>query len=132
MPIQSASISLGATVSASGGTAEALQSLGGDSSNRVTSYDDADYKMRTEARFSVQRPVVKPAAPNGYTQKRSQTILVKPRLLANGNLTHDTITITVSTDVETSAANNSALRHEAAQLLVDTDFTNFWYSQSTD
>jgi hypothetical protein len=66
-----------------------------------------------------------------YTQARSKLVIKYPKTLANDYVTVNTLTIELSTDVETTAAEKLELRKVAAQTLFDADFTSFWDNLST-
>lgn len=116
-----------ATVSASGGTAMPMTSIGG-SENKNTLVVDADTDLRTQRSisFAVRRPKVQASAPNGYTQGRCNALLKFPVTLANGNLTVDTISIQLSTDVETTVAEKTEYIKLAAQALIDSETLAAW------
>lgn len=124
MSLINASLLTGATLSASGGTALPLASLG-QSGNKVTLVPTADTDFRTRRSFdvTVKSPSPNSAGPNGYTQARPSVVVKQPIVLANGKTTVNTARVELAYDVETSQAQIDALMLLAAQVLFDADFT---------
>ena len=122
MGLNNASLLQGATVAASGGTALAFSSLGGSPGNTLYAIDDPDIRTRRDIVCNTTAARPKSDAPNGYPTPRTT--------LDNGNVTVNTIRIEMSTDVETTDAEKLELRSIAAQVLVDSDFLEFWDNQS--
>lgn len=116
-----------ATVSATGGTSMPMTSIGG-SENKNTLIVDADTDLRTQRSitFTVRRPKVQASAPNGYTQGRCTALIKIPRLLANGKITVDTVSIQVSADVETTVAQKTEMLKLGAQALFDSETLAAW------
>lgn len=116
-----------ATVSATGGTSMPMTSIGG-SENKNTLIVDADSDLRTQrsVTFSVRRPKIQASAPNGYTQGRCNALFKFPRILDNGNISVDTVSIQVSTDVETTVAEKTEMLKLAAQGLFDSETQAAW------
>ena len=130
MGLNNASLLQGATVAASGGTALAFSSLGGSPGNTLYAIDDPDIRTRRDIVCNTTAARPKSDAPNGYTQQRTNATVKIPLTLDNGNVTVNTIRIEMSTDVETTDAEKLELRSIAAQVLVDSDFLEFWDNQS--
>lgn len=68
--------------------------------------------------------------PNGYTQARSVATLKYPLLLANGNITVETIQISLAYDIESSVARITALLDDACQIQKHADLQPFWTTQA--
>lgn len=131
MSISSASILLGGTVAASGGTATTFISKGDDPlSHKVILDDGSSFALQTEVRFSTKEPKVSVDAPNGYTQGRNFVVIQVPKLLANGNYTVNTYKCEISEDIEVSDAERAEAISLLAQMLVDTDYSDFWDKRS--
>lgn len=131
MPISTATINSGATVSASGGTALTFASRGSEPGRNVIYVaSDTDLRTRREADFSVSYPKIQGSAPNGYTQARRTVVMKFPLVLENGNVTVNTIRIVLSTDVETTDAEIGEYLALGAQAMIDTDFSSYWSSLS--
>lgn len=131
MSIQTASIPLGGTHSVTGGVATGLIVKNSSGSKVEAIIDDgSSFKAQTELDFTTKEPKPKADAPNGYTQRRNQVFINEPLVLANGNLTHNTVTIVVSTDIEASDTVLAGLREKAIHALFDADFQDFWNKQS--
>ncbi len=131
MSIQSASIPVGGTYAATGGTATGLL-VRKDSASKVESILDnnAEFINQVNVDFLITEPKTKADAPNGYTQMRNQVYFKVPLALDNGKRTHNTLDIRISADVETTAAELATLREYAMHVLADADFQNFWDKQA--
>jgi hypothetical protein len=131
MPINAATPKVGSTtyVEPSDGTADVLSRLGATLAEARATFDaDTEYLTQKSIDFSVTEPRVNPSLPNGYTQQKRIAKLKIPLELDNGNRTVNTVTITMSCDIETSAAERTELMMLGSQLLGDSDFTDFWQS----
>lgn len=131
MSISAASIPVGATISPTGGSATSFTVLGGDESRvEAVLADGSAFAARTKMTFTAKSPKTSASAPGGYTQLRNKVVISKPKTLANGNTTLNTISVELSVDPESSAADMTALQTLACLLLSDSDFTAFWQQQS--
>lgn len=130
MSIEAGSILLDPTTSFTGGTAKAFTSLGQNGQIHEVVFDGTDYLTQSRASFKTKSPKISASAPNGYTQKRNEVIFKTPLALDNGNSTVNTVSIVLSADVETTEAEIETMLEYAAQLLADTDFSDFWKQQS--
>lgn len=121
----------GPTISPSGGSALAFTSQGvqGDK-NRFICDADTDLRTQRVIELSCRRPRAQASAPNGYTQARVSGFYKIPRILANGNISVDTISVTISTDVETTVAQKSEMLLQGAQLFIDSELLGAWTQQN--
>jgi len=132
MTIANGSILKDGTISVTGGTATDLSSLGNTLNQHHAYFDGTDYLTRSMAEFSIKQPKVSANAPNGYTQARSIMVIKSPLALDNGNTTFNSISINFACDVETTQAEKRTMLGLAAQMLSDSDFSDFWENQSTE
>lgn len=133
MSISSASVLKDGTVATTGGTATALLSKGTSLTQHNCLLDDgATFALQSEVQFSIKEPKVSATAPNGYTQVRNVVFVKVPVVLDNGNSTVNTANITMAFDPEMTAAEKLSVRVYLAQLLTDSDFTDFWDKQGLD
>jgi hypothetical protein len=131
MSIENSSILVGGTVATTGGTATGLLVKGENLNEKRCILDNAsDFLAQTKVNFSTKEPTPSSKAPNGYTQRRSTVYIQDPLVLDNGNLTNNTVTITIACDPETDSSEVAALRVLAAQAVHSSDFDEFWNSQS--
>lgn len=131
MTIQALSVAVGATLAPTGGTATGVISKGQSLDSHVTVLNDSSaFIDQTLIAFSIKDPKVSSSAPNGYTQARSSVKISVPLDLDNGNRTVNTLSISLSVDPETTAAEIQALLVLGAQLLFDSDCSDFWKKQS--
>jgi hypothetical protein len=110
-----------------GGIALTFASAGSISSGCLTLYvpADTDLRLRRTMKCTAKSPNVQITAPNGYTQARTETLFTKPKLLANGKLTTNTVRISVAYDIETTQLEIQELLDVGAQALVDADFSAY-------
>lgn len=131
MSIASSSILVDGTVATTGGTATGVLTKGGTlNETKVILDDSSEFIAQTSVSFVVKDPKVSASSPNGYTQARSSVKVSVPLALDNGNQTVNTINIILSVDPETTDAEIASLLVLSAQLLADSDFSDFWKKQS--
>lgn len=131
MSFASASIPVGATFAPTGGTATSLLSLGRvGSSESFLVNDSSAFISRKLVNANVTEPRVNASSPNGYTQRRARVNIQVPITLANGKTTTNSITMELACDPETSNAQVDALHSLAINILNDSDFDAFWYSNA--
>lgn len=130
MPVQNASISAGATISAAGGTAVNYTPNGITIQNGVQLIDAAitDYRIRPTLTLKVKAPVLDKDMV--YSKDRKSMLLVEPILLASGRVVFNLLRIEREIHPETTAANALSFNTKGAQLLTDVDFTHFWSAGS--
>lgn len=109
------------SIAVTGGTDRVFGSIlaRGANSTRVGNSGIADVNLRDTVTVRVSPPTVNKGLPNGYTQAVVNIKYVRPKILANGKRTTDTVTIIKSFDIETSAADHLALNENGAQLLLN-------------
>lgn len=131
MSIVSGSVLYDGTVATTGGTATSFISKGGTLAQLDVILDDSsEFKDQTKVEFKVSEPRVQTSAPNGYTQQRNVVKVLSPLDLDNSNRTINTLEIKMSVDHETTDAEIESLLVLGAQLLHDSDFSDFWKKQS--
>ena len=132
MSINAASILIDGTVSTTGGTATSLKTKTNDNSgHRVYLDDSSDLADQTEITFSTKEAKVKSDAPSGYTQPRNNLFVRIPFTVpSTGLVTYRTVKVEFADDIEVTDAQKLSTRVLVAQLLVDSDFTDFWDDQS--
>lgn len=130
MSVQNASINAGATISATGGTAVSYTPNGVTIPNGIQLIDAAitDYRVRPTLTLRNKLPVLDSLGV--YSKDRKSCLLVEPILLASGKVVFNLIRIEREIHPETPAANALGLNTKGAQLLTDSDFTNFWAAGS--
>lgn len=129
MGVQNATLLVGATVSATGGTSTAFVPNGASVNNGVQVVDSTNTNAVTRASVTVKtiKQAVLDMATGLFTGKtKRQAQLVRPKVLANGRVVFPLIRIELEVHPENTDAEISALMSEGAQLLTDTDFTSFW------
>lgn len=128
MALNGAGILVGATISPTGGTATTFASAGIQNSvQTLNNNDDTDLRTRRQIVASTKSPSVLASAPNGYTQARNSVTIKWPQTLTNGKVSVDTMRIELSRDVETTQAEVLEYLKQGAQVLIDSDFLDYWY-----
>lgn len=131
MTIASSQVLIDSTPSFTAGTATTLKHKT-DSDNSIIVFldDGSDLVSQKTVEFSYKGPKVQAGTPNGYTQARNSVVVKSPFILDNGELTVNTVRIEIAVDSELTAAEKLTLRDWAAQLLLDSDYTEFWDDQT--
>lgn len=131
MTIVAASVLKDGTVATTGGTATTLISKGQTlGQHDVIINDSAAFFAQSTISFVTKDPKPSVNAPNGYTQARCSAKLSVPLALDNEKVTVNTLTIQLAYDPEATAAEIESMLVYGAQLLKDSDFSDFWKKQS--
>lgn len=128
MTIRTFAPSLGATgLTATGGTATALIGLNSDYSKlKLAIAGSSSIKDRSTLSYSATPAKASSNGPNGYTQERTGTQLLSPKLLANDKITYNSISVQTSFDVETTDAEKLELILIMAQSMAATATREFY------
>lgn len=131
MSLVTSSILKDGVVATTGGTATGMIDKGGTLEKWEGILDDgSEFISQSVCSFTIKDPKVNIGSPNGYTQARSTVTLKVPLLLDNGSYTVNTLSIQLAVDHETTDAEISTMLVYGAQLLADSDFSDFWKKQS--
>lgn len=126
MSLANAAIVTGGTISVAGGSAVTYAPYSTSPDQVVLGVAaDTDLRLRRQIKCKVKPPRVSPSAPGGYTQARADALVIHPILLANGKYTQCTVQIGISFDPEMSSTEKTKMIDTAAQVLFDSDFTEF-------
>lgn len=122
----SATILAGGTPSVTGGTSQTFTLDSTKVNNGVHMQDAtvADYRVRPALTAVAKLPTLQ--SDGSYTKQKCSAVLIRPKILASGKTVFNLVRIEVEVHPELSAADHLALRNDAAQLLFDSDFSNFW------
>lgn len=129
MGVQNATLLVGATVSATGGTSTAFVPNGASVNGGVQVVDSTNTNAVTRASmtFKTIKQAVLDMVTGLFTGKtKRQAQLVRPKVLANGRVVFPLIRIELEVHPENTDAEITALMAEGAQMLTDPDFTSFW------
>lgn len=131
MGLKTMSLLTGATVSASGGTALAFADNGVSIQNGVQLIvpADTDYQTRRQVTAKVKQPIVD-SKTGAYGKDRKTISLTKPQVLSDGKVIFNVIRIEREVHPSMAAADVLELNKLGAQLLIDTDLTDFWANGS--
>jgi len=130
MGLNSSTLLLGATCSATGGVSHSFTPDGLMISNGLHLIDAAitDYRTRPSITVKTKQPTLLPDGTWGRG-KRSMTITL-PKVLSSGKQEFPNVRIELSDHPEMSQAEIDALTCYAAQSLFDADFLAFWRTGS--
>lgn len=129
MGLQNATLLVGATVAATGGTSTSFANNGSPVSGGIQVIDTTNTNAVTRA--SITFRTIKQATldliSGLFTGKiKRQAQLVRPKVTASGRVVFPLVRIELEYSPENTDAEITALINEGAQLLVDADFTSFW------
>lgn len=126
MSLQNASILSGATVSASGGTAQNFVPDGLEVKGGIHIVDSsvADFRIRPAITAKSAQPVTLPDGT--FTKDKRVITLAEPFIDSKGVVQYDYLKIERRMHPESPAAKGVSLLTKGAQLCVDADFANFW------
>lgn len=131
MPINGATISDGATCSVSGGTAKTYTPNGARVSNGTQVADASVTDLRIQPTITVKNNPARILPDNTWSNAKREAVITRPKLIASGLTKFPNIRISATLHPEMTQAEINELRYQAAQLLFDTDFANFWLAGST-
>jgi len=130
MGLKNMSLLTGATISATGGTAQVFADNGVTIQNGVQLVvpATADYRVRQNATAKYRAPVLN--TDGTYTRDKKSISYTVPQILASGKVVFNVIRVEREVHPEFSAASALELNKIGAQLLFDTDLDNFWTAGS--
>lgn len=129
MGIANATILVGGTVSATGGTSTAFVPNGAQVNGGIQIVDSTNTNAvtRASATFRTIKNAILDSVTGLFVGKiKRQAQLVRPKVTASGRVVFPLVRIEVEFHPENTDAEISALLSEGAQLLIDSDFTSFW------
>lgn len=129
MSVTNATLLVGATVAATGGTSTTFVPNGADVKSGIQLVDSTNTNAVTRAVITLRtiKAAVFDTLKGVFTGKtRRSCQLVRPKVLSSGQVVFPLIRIEVEDHPEMSDAERAQLRSEGAQILVDSDFTSFW------
>lgn len=132
MPISGATLLNGGAIAASGGTSKTFSDVGETIKNgkKVADFSVVDARVRPTITC-----VNRPASLNSlgiYISKDKRTAkLVQPKVIASGALVFNVREIRAEDHPETTDAEKAILDSYAAQIISDSDFTQFFRNGST-
>lgn len=126
MPINGITISEGATCSVTGGTVKTFVANAASVKGGVQVVDTSVTDARVRPSITaVAKPAVYDARAKTWTYEKRDTVLVRPKLLADGSVAFNSIRTIGGFHPETTAAEIDELYNENAQLSFDTDLANY-------
>lgn len=129
MGLQNATLLVGATVAATGGTSTSFATNGSPVSGGIQVIDATNTNAVTRASitFRTIKQATLDLVSGLFTGKiKRQAQLVRPKVTASGRVVFPLVRIELEYSPENTDAEITALINEGAQLLVDADFTSFW------
>lgn len=131
MGLKTMSLLAGATVAASGGSAQVFADDGVTINNglHLIVPADTDYQTRRQATVKYRQPTLDPKT-GSYGKDKKSISYTKPTVLSDGRVVFNTIRIEREVHPTLSAADADELNKIAAQLLTDSDAASFWATGS--
>lgn len=131
MGLKSMSLLAGASVAATGGSAQVFADDGVTIANGVHLIvpADADYQTRRQATVKYRPPVLD-AKTNTYGKDKKSISYAIPTVLSDGRVVFNTIRVEREVHPSISASDAAEMNSIGAQLLVDSDVAAFWASGS--
>lgn len=127
MPIQGATILVGATNSAAGGTSKTFTLSGLKVNNGLQVIDASESDARLRAQMVAKsQPGVYNKELARWTSDKREVVVVRPKVLADLSVDFPSIRITYTGSPEVTAAEITTLKSHACQVLHDADFNDFW------
>lgn len=129
MSVLTTSLLVGATVSATGGTAQNFTPDGVDIANGVHLADagESDYKLRNQLTLKTRNPQLV----NGvYGKGKRWATLVCPMVTADGLVVFNLVRIEVEVHPEMTASDYDDMVKRGSQVLIDADLSDFWATGS--
>jgi hypothetical protein len=125
MPLNGAIIKKAGTNSVTGGTDVTYSETGAAVVNGKQLIDSsvADFRIRPVITAKVKQPTLKAGV---YSKDRKSLQLVIPKILTSGETVFNLIRIEREVHPESTAAEALELNTQGAQMLYDSDFSNFW------
>lgn len=133
MSLKTLLLNVGATtVSVTGGVSTAIKLIKSDFNTVIAKLEGGTNLLdETILRFSSRSAVVNKNGPNGYSQARSDISLIEPMVLSNEALTHNSVKMQTSFDIEATRAQKINLIYLAAQVAVAEVTEDFFCDQAT-
>lgn len=131
MGLKNMSLLAGATIAASGGTAQVFADDGITIANGVHLIvpADTDYQTRRQATVKYRAPALD-SKTGSYGKDKKSISYAKPQVLSDGRVVFNTIRIEREVHPSLPAADAAELNVIGAQLLADSDVTSFWATGS--
>lgn len=125
MAINGMQISVGATCSITGGTAKTYKANGTAVKGgiQVVDVSETDARIRSSITFTSKPAIQGPAGK--WTYERRETVLLRPKLLADGTVAFNSVRTIVNFHPETTAAEVAELSNSDAQLHFDSELADF-------
>lgn len=120
MPIQNMVVkAVPTSYTVTGGTTITLGSMIDFAAAMLYAAADLDFRTRRTFKFDFKLPKVSKTAPNGYTQQRSTSTYIAPKVLANGKTTGQGFDLGLHWDVEATDAEKVAIMDSLTQMSLD-------------
>lgn len=131
MALNNATLSNGTTISVTGGTTVTYALSGKTVPDGVEIVDSgaASYATRSSIQLRVKMPTYN-SNTNVWSKGKRMISMVMPKELTDGTIAFPVVRIEVEDHPEMTAAERKELRERAAQILFDSDFTQYFETGS--
>lgn len=115
------------TLSITAGTSNTLVPISSDGSGRELVFSgDTNAVTRKRLKVRTVEPKVNTSMPSGYNMRKGELTLLVPQVLANGKMEYNRYRILRDESVELTTNQALANKRLVAQLVLDSDFDDFW------
>lgn len=132
MPIIGSTILTGATLAATGGSPSTLSRTGQTVVNGVQVSDTAESDMRIRPTVTCKVRPAKLQVDGTWSKQKADYTVVMPKIAADGSVVFPVFRGSLEIHPEMSTAEITKLATWGAQVLFDSDFTNFVQNGATD
>jgi hypothetical protein len=131
MPINGATILVGATSAATGGSSKSFTLTGLKVNNGLQVADASETDARIRPHMVVKSiPGTYNKSTDSWTSDKRECVVARPKILSDGSVDFPSFRITYTGNPEVTAAEIATLRGHAAQAIYDADFDAFWSAGS--
>ncbi len=127
MSIDNATIKTGATtVAATGGDDQILSKVSGENGITVVFDGDSVFASRRTVHFRYTDPPISGSSATGYGKAKRTFTLRYPEEVSTGVFEPIIVDVSIRSNSTTTAAIMQAVRNVVAQLIIDTEFDDFY------
>lgn len=131
MPVNGAVINLGATVSATGGTAKTFSTTGQKVNGGQQVVDASNTDVKTRLSITVKSIPAQVGSDGQWTNSKAEVVVSQPKVLANGTQKFPNVRIILTDHPEMTQTEIDNLMGLAGQVCTDSDFQNLWRAKVT-
>lgn len=131
MPVNGAIINVGATVTATGGTAKTFSTTGQKVNGGQQVVDVSNTDVKTRLSITAKSIPAQVGSDGKWTNSKAEVVVTQPKVLASGVQKFPNVRITLTDHPEMTQSEIDNLMGLAAQVCVDADFAALWRAKAT-